>query len=301
MNPLMLWLQALRPRTLVLAAAGVGLGQFLVAAETGGITWSTLLLTLLTAVLLQVLSNLANDYGDSLHGADGAGRVGPQRAVQSGQVSPRRMLGAVVLSAALAAVSGLLLVVSALGSRGLLLAAGFVLLGGLAIWAAYAYTATAKPYGYVGLGDLMVFICIGPVAVLGSHYLQTGQFMPANLLPAAAAGLLAVAVLNVNNMRDLNGDRAAGKLTLPVRLGLPAARNYHALLLLGALLLGLAFVLFGWQSAWQLLFLLATPLLARHLAAVRSRSGAQLDPLLKQMALSALLFSVLFGLGQLLA
>ncbi len=298
MNAFGLWVQALRPRTLVLALAGVSLGQFL-AATGGHFAWLTCLLTLLTAVLLQVLSNLANDYGDSLHGVDDARRVGPQRAVQSGRVSLRQMFGAVVLSALLAGVAGLALILLALGGQGLLLALAFLLLGALAIWAAYAYTATARPYGYVGLGDVMVFTFFGPVAVVGSHYLQVGRLDALVLLPAAACGLLAVAVLNINNMRDLAGDRLAGKLTVPVRLGLPGARVYHTLLLGGAAILALLFVLLDWHSPWQLLFLLSLPLLAGHLAAVRRGSGAELDPLLKQMALATLLFCLLLGVGQL--
>jgi len=226
--------------------------------------------------------------------------VGPQRAVQSGRVSLRQMFGAVVLSAFLAGVAGLALILLALGGQGLLLALAFLLLGALAIWAAYAYTATARPYGYVGLGDVMVLIFFGPVAVVGSHYLQVGRLDALVLLPAAACGLLAVAVLNINNMRDLAGDRLAGKLTVPVRLGLPGARVYHALLLGGAVVLALLFVLLRWQSPWQLLFLLSLPLLARHLAAVMRRSGAELDPLLRQMALATLLFCLLLGVGQLL-
>lgn len=290
----------MRPRTLVLALAGVVLGQLLAAAD-GHYWWLTSLLTLLTAVLLQVLSNLANDYGDSLHGADDVRRVGPERAVQSGRVSLKQMLRAVVLSALLAAVSGLLLVWLAAGTAGLQLAGVFVLLGGAAIWAAYAYTATAKPYGYVGLGDAMVFVFFGLVAVMGSHFLQSGTWDPGLLLPASACGLLAVAVLNINNMRDLQGDRAAGKLTVPVRLGLRGARLYHAGLLAGAVVLALVYVIWQWRSAWGLLFVVSVPMLITHLRAVFKLHGAGLDPLLKQMALAVLVFSLLLGLGQLLA
>ncbi len=295
-----LWWQAMRPRTLLLALGGTGLG-LLLAASAGHFNWLTALLTVSTAVLLQVLSNLANDYGDSRHGVDGSGRVGPQRAVQSGRVTLAEMLRAVVFSAALTAVSGLLLVRLALGPAGWWLVAGFLLLGAAAVWAAIAYTATDRPYGYVGLGDLFVFVFFGLVAVLGSYFMQTVSLEAWLLLPAAACGLLAVAVLNINNMRDLAGDRAAGKLTVPVRLGLRGARVYHTLLNAGALALGVSAVLLRSGSLWQLLFLLVTPLMLRHLVAVWQREGARLDPLLKQMALTALLFSLLFGLGQLAA
>lgn len=290
----------MRPRTLVLAVAGTGLG-LLLAASHGSFWWLTAVLTVLTAVLLQVLSNLANDYGDSRHGVDSRGRVGPTRAVQSGRVSLSVMLRAVALSAFLAAVAGLFLVRLALGPAGWIFIGVFVLLGALAVWAAIAYTATERPYGYYGLGDLMVFVFFGPVAVLGSYFLQAHTLDAWSLLPAAAAGLLAVGVLNVNNLRDLEGDRAAGKLTVPVRLGLRRGRIYHAILVGGAMLLGLVAALLDWRSAWQLLFLLVLPLLVAHVRAVFQRNGAELDPLLKQMALGALAFSLLFGIGNLLA
>lgn len=293
-----LWWQAMRPRTLLLAVAGTGLG-LLLAAAAGHFNWLTALLTVVVAIMLQVLSNLANDYGDSRHGVDGADRVGPQRAVQSGRVTLAVMLRAVVFSAAVAAVSGLVLVRLALGPAGWWLVAGFIVLGAAAVWAAIAYTATDRPYGYEGLGDLFVFVFFGLVAVLGTYFLQAVSLDAWLLLPAAACGFLAVAVLNINNMRDLDGDRAAGKLTVPVRLGPRGARVYHTLLNAGALTLGVVAVLLRSGSLWQLLFLLVTPLMFRHLAAVWQREGARLDPLLKQMALITLLFSLLFGLGQL--
>lgn len=300
MNEFQLWLAAVRPRTLVLAVAGTGLGLLLAAAD-GQFDWRVALLTVITAVLLQVLSNLANDYGDSLHGADGDSRIGPLRAVQSGRVSLQQMLRAVLFSLLLTGAAGLALVLLALGSSGLWLAGGFLLLGALAAWAAWAYTAAPRPYGYYGLGDLMVFVFFGLTAVLGSHFLQTRQLDAWLLLPASAAGLLAVAVLNINNLRDLQSDRAAGKRTVPVRLGLVAGRQYHALLVLLPLLLGSVAVALRWSGPVQLLFLLSAPLLLRHLQLVWRREGAALDPLLKQAALAALLFSLLFGLGQLLS
>jgi 1,4-dihydroxy-2-naphthoate octaprenyltransferase len=296
---LQLWLGAVRPRTLLLAVASIALGVML-ARAVGPLDWLTVILTFLTATLLQILSNLANDYGDTLHGADSSARAGPVRAVQSGQVTPQLMQRAMLLSAVLAAVSGLLLVRLALGPAGLLWILGFLLLGAAAIWAAIAYTATARPYGYAGLGDLMVFVFFGPVAVLGSYFLQARQLNAAVLLPAASVGLLAVGVLNINNLRDMKGDAAAGKLSVPVRIGPARARIYHSLLLAGALILAAAFVLLDYHSAGQWLFLLVTSLLLRNALHAWRLSGAQLDPLLKQLALTTLLFVLLFGAGQLL-
>lgn len=300
MRTLSLWFEAVRPRTLVLAVAGVVLGVLLAAAR-GPVQWRTAALTLLTAVLLQVLSNLANDYGDSVHGADDHNRVGPTRAVQSGRVGRRQMLAAVLLSAALAVVSGLALVWSAVATIGVPAAVVILALGAAAVWAAWAYTGSAKPYGYVGLGDAMVFLFFGLVAVLGTSYLQTGGFAALDALPAAAFGLLAAAVLNVNNLRDLAGDRAAGKLTVPVRLGARGGRAYHLALLAGAPTLALAAALLEWRSVWQLLVLVTLPALAALQRQVNAREGASLDPLLKRTALTALAFAVTLGVGWLLA
>jgi 1,4-dihydroxy-2-naphthoate octaprenyltransferase len=299
MKAVALWLQAARPRTLILAAASIAMGLML-AGTTAPVNWLAAVLTLLTATLLQILSNLANDYGDTLHGADNRERAGPARAVQSGQVNMRVMQRATLLSAVLAAISGLLLVRLTLGPAGLIWILTFLLLGAAAIWAAVAYTATARPYGYAGLGDVMVFLFFGPVAVLGSYFLQTGQLHWTLLLPAASSGLLAVAVLNINNLRDLSSDRLAGKLSIPVRIGPRSGRLYHALLLAGAVALSAAFILVDSHSPWQWLFLLATPLLLRNALSVWRLDGPELDPLLKQMVLATLAFTILFGTGQLL-
>ena len=295
------WLSAARPRTLLLAVANIAMGIFL-AASRDGANLLIGVLAILTAVLLQILSNLANDYGDSRHGLDNDSRVGPKRAVQSGLVSPREMLRGVIVTAALSVLSGLALVITAFGLGKLPLVLLFVALGGAAIWAAIAYTATDKPYGYVGLGDLMVFIFFGPVAVLGTYFLQTLTLGWDLFLPAAASGLLSVAVLNVNNVRDLESDKLAGKRSVPVRLGARNARVYHVVLLLGSSLLALGFVLQNYSSPWQFLFVLSLPLLVLNGVKLwRGRGAAEIDPLLKQMSISTLVFTLLFSLGQVLA
>jgi 1,4-dihydroxy-2-naphthoate octaprenyltransferase len=260
------------------------------------------LLCVLTAVLLQILSNLANDYGDSLHGADHIERKGPKRAVQSGQVSPAAMRRAIVLTAALTVVSGLLLLWFAFGRAAFSSTLLFILLGGAAIAAAVTYTAGRLPYGYAGLGDIAVLIFFGWVGVLGSYFVQTGRLEPALFLPATACGLLAVAVLNVNNIRDMESDRVAGKHSVPVRLGLRRARVYHWLLLGLALLSATLYVGLTYTSPWQFLYVLAAPLLIRNgLAVSRADDLPALNPWLKQMSLAALAFAILFSLGYALA
>jgi len=295
------WLGAMRPRTLPLALASILMGTGLAAAE-GAFNWLVALLCVTTAVLLQILSNLANDYGDSFHGADHGARRGPQRAVQSGQVTAAAMRRAILITALLSVVSGLALLWFAFKDAAFSLTVLFVLLGAAAIVAAITYTAGKVPYGYAGFGDIMVLIFFGWVGVMGSYFVQTVHLSGLIMLPATASGLLAVAVLNVNNIRDMESDRLAGKYSIPVRLGLARARQYHWALLVLAPLMSLAFVLLDYHSPWQLLFLLATPLLFRNgLAIGRATDLPALNPWLKQMSLSTLAFVTLFTLGQMLA
>lgn len=294
------WLAATRPRTLPLALSCIALGSFL-AAAAGAYSWPITTLCLVTAVFLQILSNLANDYGDSIHGADHVQREGPQRAVQSGQISAQTMKHAMFLFAGLSAVSGLALIWLAFGAEGLVGLLVFVVLGGAAIWAAVNYTAGSKPYGYAGWGDLFVLIFFGWVGVLGPYFLMAQRLDWLLLLPATSCGLLAVAVLNVNNIRDIESDRQAGKFSVPVRLGPVRARIYHWILLGTAVFLATLYVLLTFTSYWAFLYVLAVPLLVRNGTAVQNTlSPLKLNPLLKQMVLSALAFNLLLGLGLIL-
>lgn len=291
----------MRPRTLPLALASIIMGIGLAAAD-GSFDWLVAFFCILTAILLQILSNLANDYGDSMHGADHAARQGPKRAVQSGHVSPAAMRRAIAVVTLLAIVCGLVLLWLAFGADAFSSILIFILLGAAAIGAAITYTAGKMPYGYAGFGDLAVLIFFGWVGVIGSYFVQTGRFTWPVVLPATACGLLAVAVLNVNNIRDLDSDRLAGKLSLPVRLGLRRARHYHWALLISATLLAAIYCIVHFTSLWQFMFLLATPALYRNGVAVsRTESLPTLNPWLRQMSLAALLFVFLFSVGQVLA
>ena len=246
------WIEAARPRTLPLALASIGMGAFL-AASVGQFRWEVLVLTVLTTIFLQVLSNFANDYGDSIHGADGSDREGPQRAVQSGAISSAAMRRAMSLFALLSFISGVtLLFVSVRWNTQVLII--FLVLGLLAIVAAITYTAGRKPYGYAGLGDISVLIFFGLVGVLGSFYLHTAFFDPLTVLPAMSCGLLSVAVLNVNNIRDIKTDSIAGKKSIPVRLGRNRAVVYHWILLSLGILCSVIFVLLSYDTAYQWIF-----------------------------------------------
>ncbi|MBC8081824.1 MAG: 1,4-dihydroxy-2-naphthoate polyprenyltransferase [Hymenobacter sp.] len=299
-SPAKAWISAFRPRTLPLALASILTGGFLAAAH-GQLQGEVVGLAALTTILLQILSNLANDYGDSQNGADSVHREGPQRAVQSGAITPAQMKRGMGLFGGLSLLSGLALLWVALGAAGAWVFAGFFGLGLAAIWAAVNYTAGAKPYGYAGLGDLSVFVFFGLVGVCGTYFLQTRTLPLAVLLPAAALGCFATAVLNVNNIRDIRSDELAGKITIPVRLGPAHARRYHGLLLLFGFGCAVVYVALAYHSPWQWLFVLSAPLLLFNARAVWQRQeSARLDPLLKQMALSTLVFTVLFGVGQVL-
>jgi 1,4-dihydroxy-2-naphthoate polyprenyltransferase len=300
------WISAFRPRTLPLSLSSILMGAFLAAAN-GRFNGAVVALAALTTVLLQILSNLANDYGDSQNGADSVHREGPQRAVQSGAISPAQMKRAMFWFGAASLGAGVALLWVALGFAGLWVFGAFLVLGLCAIWAAINYTAGAKPYGYAGLGDVSVFLFFGLVGVGGTYFLQAyraadgwaGTLPLDVLLPAVSLGCFSAAVLNVNNIRDIRSDELAGKITVPVRLGPQRARVYHWLLLLLGLGAAVLYVAQNYRSPWQWLFLLAAPLLIYNgLQVWRRQQSMQLDPLLKQMAMSTLLFVLLFGIGQ---
>lgn len=198
------WIESLRLRTLPLACASVITGSAL-AWWQGHFSLSIASLALLTTALLQILSNLANDYGDALKGSDTPARIGPLRGMQKGAISPQQMRVALLLTVVLTLLSGITLIVRACQSLNDIL--GFIALGAVAIVAAIAYTVGKKPYGYLGLGDASVLIFFGWLGVTGSYYLQAHNLPVMLFLPATACGLMAVAVLNVNNMRDIESDR----------------------------------------------------------------------------------------------
>lgn len=289
------WLESLRPKTLPLAFAAIVVGTAL-AWWQGHFDLRVAILALVTAGLLQILSNLANDYGDAVKGSDKPDRIGPLRGMQKGAISLSQMKRALIVTVALSCLSGLTLVLVAYQTVADLI--GFLALGGLSIVAAITYTIGRRPYGYLGLGDISVLLFFGWLSVMGSGYLQAHTLIPAMFLPATACGLLATAVLNVNNLRDIDSDRANGKNTLVVRLGPLNARRYHACLLLGALLcLGL-FNLLYLHSPWGWLFILAAPLLVRQARYVlRERDPAAMPPMLERTVKGALLTNLLFVVG----
>jgi 1,4-dihydroxy-2-naphthoate polyprenyltransferase len=280
-----------------LALSSIIMGS-IIAYQAGEFNWRILLFAALTTVLLQILSNLANDYGDSTNGADHDERKGPVRAVQSGLISLSEMKLAMVVFGILSFISGLFLLFYTIDNLYTFML--FLGLGILAILAAVTYTYGGKPYGYAGLGDISVFIFFGLVGVMGTYYLHTQEMDLLVLFPAASIGLFSTAVLNINNIRDLESDRIAGKKSIPVRLGRRAAVLYHWTLIFGGMLFLLVYILAVGEFG-GLFFLLAFPLMLNTGWAVQKIQQPELlDPYLKKMAIATLMSVLVFGIGWIL-
>jgi 1,4-dihydroxy-2-naphthoate octaprenyltransferase len=294
MNNLKKWIIAARLETIVLALASVGLGSAL-AASTGSFDWRLGLLTALTAALLQIICNLANDYGDFTHGADPVNKCKPPSAIQVGLVTLKQVKHALQLLLVPTLGLGMLLIY--LGQLSSLALFIFVGLGAAAIIAAVAYTMGKKPYGYQGWGDVAVLVFFGLVGVGGTFYLHTKQSGTIWLLPAISYGSLVVAVLNVNNIRDITSDAQVGKKTIPVRIGKKAAIYYHWGLLTISTMAVLAFLLRYVNSPWPYLCLCTLPALIRHGMAVGRQDPAQLTKQLQNLVLTIFVFVCLLAAG----
>ena len=297
---LKMWWETARPKTLPLALASIFTGSALgYWANPQGFNGLVMALCLLTTILLQVLSNFANDYGDHQKGSDTEERIGPLRGIQKGAISAKELKWGLILMVVASFLSGSFLIGIAYENLSDLFA--FAGLGILAIVAAITYTVGAKPYGYMGLGDISVLVFFGLLGVGGTYYLQTHSIDSHIILPAIGSGLLASAVLNINNLRDIEQDAKADKNTLAVRLGAYKGRVYHCILLSVAALCYLAFALATAISWSNYLFVLAMPLLAKHAIFVyRSQQPSELRPMLAQMSMISLLINILFSLGLLI-
>lgn len=291
LTPLQIWLMAIRPKTLPAAAAPVIVGAATACFE-GGFHLPSVLAALCGALLLQIGANLANDLFDFKKGADTHARLGPTRVTQAGLLTPQQVTRGIWLTFALAILVGVYLV-----WRGGL---PIVIIGVTAILSALAYTGGPYPLGYNGLGDVFVFVYFGLAAVGGTHYVQTGSLTPLAVWAAIPVGLLIVGILVVNNLRDIETDRAAGKRTLAVRLGARGAMAEYALLMAGAYLTPLAMLIFGQGSAWMLLYWLSAPMAYHLTRQTRTLSGHALNAVLAGTGQLALVYGILFGLGLIL-
>jgi 1,4-dihydroxy-2-naphthoate octaprenyltransferase len=295
-----IWIKAFRLRTLPLALSSAILGSFLAYAQ-GTFQWKILILATTTTLFLQILSNLANDYGDAMHGIDSIHRLGPNRVTQSGLVTKKQMRFMITLFVTLSLASGSLLIFSGLHHIGWKTILVFFLLGVSAIFAAIKYTVGKNPYGYIGLGDIFVFIYFGIVGVAGTYYLHVNTFDPWILLPSSAIGLLSSGVLNLNNMRDIENDARSGKRTLVVYIGKQAAKIYHLVLISLSIVFSLVYTFVHFNSFYQFLFILTCPLFVLNVIVVmKNTEPGELNKELKKLALSTFAFSVTFGLGLIL-
>lgn len=301
MSKISSWIKAARLRTLPLSLSCIFMGCIL-AAYNHLFSTTVSVLAVATTLFLQILSNFANDYGDSEKGTDNEFRVGPKRAIQSGEITAQQMRIAIYIMAALSSVSGLFLVITGIRSINSIGVIIFLILGLTAIIAALKYTVGNKPYGYIGLGDFFVFLFFGLTGVLGTYYLNTQTLHADTFLMAASVGFFSIGVLNLNNMRDIENDRSSGKHTIPVRIGINKAKKYHIVLILAGLICGIIYLILNYTSPIQLLFLLTVPLFAIQLLRVsKIKDPQQLDPFLKKQSLTTLLYTILFGIGFLLS
>ncbi|RKS02257.1 1,4-dihydroxy-2-naphthoate polyprenyltransferase [Flavobacterium sp. 102] len=290
------WVEAARVRTLPLSVSGIIVGSFY-AMSQGMFNWNIVIFALLTTLGLQILSNFANDYGDGVKGTDNEDRVGPKRAIQSGIITPQAMKKAMVITSLITLVFAILLIYFAFKESYLLYSFIFLILGILAIASAIRYTVGKGAYGYRGYGDLFVFIFFGLVSAFGVYFMFSKTIDWLLLLPATAIGFLSVGVLNLNNMRDEESDRRAGKNTIVVKMGGATAKKYHFFLVIFAMVLVLLFAFLNDFHIDQYIFVVAYfPLISHLITVYKNRNPKLLDPELKKLAISTFLLSVLLAL-----
>lgn len=286
----------MRLRTLPLSLSGIVLGSLLAAADYR-INPIVVLFLALTAVFLQILSNLSNELGDTLNGTDTAERQGMHYSLQDGDMSIAQMKRMIFTFATLSCICGLLMLRFSFGTLLSLMPLTFIALGAAAIWAAMHYTLGKNPYGYRGLGDIYVFLFFGLATVLGGYFICAHEIPDWTLmLPACSIGCFSVAVLNVNNIRDMKTD-AATRVTTALRLGERRARIYQTVLIALGWVFMTMYCMFNIQSVWHYLFFVTLPVFFLHLRLVWTRRDKALDPTLPLLVLGTFAFAVLAGLG----
>jgi len=300
------WIEAARVRTLPLSVSGIILGCFYAMSQAKP-NWKIFTFAITTTLLLQILSNFANDYGDGVKGTDNDDRVGPKRAIQSGVISAEAMKRAMIFTSILTMISAIALIYFAFKDTNLVFSLFFLTLGAIAVASAIRYTVGNTAYGYRGYGDVFVFVFFGLVSTLGVSFMYLKEIDPLLILPAAAIGLLSVGVLNLNNMRDEASDKKVNKNTIVVKIGGAKAKIYHYFLVVTAMVLMLVFAfLFDWYNDSDpahinfdmYFFVIAYVPLVKHLRVVYNNKEPQLlDPELKKLAMSTFLISILMSLS----
>lgn len=300
-TPLSVWLAAARLRTLPLSAAGIITGNA-IASKGENFSYLIFTLSLITAICFQIISNFANDYGDGIKGTDNSERLGPERTFQKGLLSASALKKAIFIFALISMLLSMILIYFALGLGNLMISVLFLVLAISAIWAAIKYTVGKGAYGYLGFGDLFVFLFFGWVSVVGSSYLQSKTIDISALFLGAAIGLMSTGVLNLNNMRDIDNDKKSQKNTLVVYMGNIKAKCYHFIIIF----LSGFFLFLGMGSTWVLKnpfsMLILLPLLFHLYRVNKIKESKAYDPLLKQLAIStfiiAMLLFVIFSIYQ---
>ncbi len=299
MKKIKAWFAAARLRTLPLSVSGIIVGASLGTTNLGesGIWQSSLFwLAILVTIGFQVLSNFANDYGDGIRGTD-AKRQGEKRMVASGIISPKQMKIGMIVTGVITFFLATFLIFIAFGNENFIISFIFFNLTIVSIIAAVKYTVGKKAYGYSGLGDVFVLLFFGLLSVLGSYYLFTHNLNWLLLLPAIAIGCFSTAVLNLNNMRDIESDTAANKNTLVVKLGIQKAKKYHAFLLLFGMACAIVYTALNYREPWQFLYFIAfIPFLLNIKTVFKNTVPRLLDGELKKVALSTFLFAILFSI-----
>ena len=301
------WIKAARLRTLPLSLSGIITGSFIAKwrmEEAGNFwNWQIFALALLVTLLYQILSNYANDYGDGVKGTDAfRDSSAEKRAVASGEISVKQMKTAVYVLSVISLIATLFLLYISFFPNYQQEFYVFVGLGIACILAAIGYTIGKKPYGYLGLGDLMVFLFFGLVSVGGSYFLFTKSWSWDILLPAAAIGMMSMAVLNLNNMRDIVSDEKSGKKTLALRLGFKFAMIYEIVLLQLPILLILTFLMVnGFQERGNyyafMVIIMLFPIMAVRRRIMEVKEPKELDPFLKQVGILTFVMSILLAFG----
>lgn len=301
------WIKAARLRTLPLSLSGIIMGAFIAKwrlyGEGGTWDWRIFALALLVTLLYQVLSNYANDYGDGVKGTD-AKRVteAETRAVASGKITAKQMKNAVIVLSILSFAATVALLYVAFIPDYMNEFYIFIGLGVASILAAIGYTVGKKPYGYMGLGDIFVFIFFGLVSVCGSYFLFTKSFSWDMLLPGTAIGMMSMAVLNLNNMRDIESDKLSGKNSFALRIGFKNAMIYEMILLQLPLILILMFLavngFFQTQNYYVfIVMILMLPLMKIRRQIMAVKNPRELDPFLKQVGIMTFMMAVLTAVG----
>lgn len=290
-------IRSMRLRTLPLSLAGVVLGTCAALSDSQWrFSWSVVVLTLLTAALLQILSNLSNELGDYLSGTDTADRQGPKYSLQCGNLSVRDFRVLIAVMAVLCCVVGAGMIYASYCTFMTLQPLALLLLGAAAVWAATQYTLGKNPYGYRGLGDVAVFVFFGLASVLGSYLVQAHTLKWAMILPAVSIGLFSVGVLNVNNIRDMESDRGT-RVTVPLKLGARWAKIYQTFLVVGGILSMAGFLcLYALRPLSWMALLAFLPFYAVHLFGVWRRSGRELDGMLPLLVITTFVMALTIGL-----